>query len=256
MFSTIARIPPGNSAWRFAFRMSDMTLLEKHDLSDFLQNEHAFATSLLTVLIDQYGTEALDWEMQTILMELKDDLDATLPEANVHKLQAILTGITSDTFYRDPFVFARVCEALDGDPIDPDFIPEVTPDQMAWGITEIILADGPDHPEFDIEVRRFMGVVLDAHGMYIPPDVLRLANFPESQHTRASDTLGLDPDAYAAYHKRNKSDANDITEHVQRRLQALVSQLNDLPLNNRNQDSWRIFLERYGQKYGQLKPNR
>lgn len=207
-------------------------------------SDDSFATCLVTGLIDQYGAESLNWDMATIRLELKDDLKVDLSPINSDKLQAILTALTTDHFFNTPFIFGHICEALDGVATDFEYLPDPSPEQAAWGITEVALVWGKERPEFDPTVRRYLGAILDTHGLYHPPDVLKLADYPS--HVDSGNLAG-DPDLHEEHTRRNQQDAADITAHIKLRMKALISQLDRLPLKNRDAESWRVFMHRFAQ---------
>ena len=55
-------------------------------IKEVLEDPRSFATTLITVVIDQYGTEALEWAPRTFQLEFLDDLQQLFEQANLRIL--------------------------------------------------------------------------------------------------------------------------------------------------------------------------
>ena len=71
------------------------------------------------------------------------------------------------------------CNALSGSEADFDNYDPVTGEEAAWGITEVLLIDAPeadDEPashRFSHEIKRYIGMTLEAEGVTTPPALLK-----------------------------------------------------------------------------------
>jgi hypothetical protein len=218
---------------------------ENQVLARFVQGSATYATTLLLLAVDRFGLDCLNWTGQVLCGTLEDELGCRLPRENRDKLQALATALSSDQFYRDPVVFAHVAAALNNDVVDFDMMPDIDPDQAAWAITEVVLSEGPDHPEFEPAVRDYLGQVLVSHGVHFPPDVLRIANYPEGFEQQVTDSIGDDPGAYSGYYRRGKEGSSEIVALLRERLGHLIAQVDHLPLIHRDAERWRSFMTRY-----------
>ena len=66
-------------------------------------------TGLMLVVIDEYGTEALDWDPETIKMELEDDFHVELSSSTLDKICVGAQLLTTKKFYKslpDLIIFA------------------------------------------------------------------------------------------------------------------------------------------------------
>lgn len=219
-----------------------LNMLNRQELTlvkQLLETDEAFATTLMAIVLDQYGVEALQWTPQTIVAELRDDFGATLSEENVAKLGAAMTLLTSDDFYKRLPRFVTLCNALAGGASSDDF-EKADAAECAWALVEGTLIDPPppeeEDPEpFVPEIRRYLGAVLDEEGIVNPPDMLRLAirDTPSGE----PDYSGFDlenPSMFAAEYGVAADRAAEIAEMVQTNLRSLFSQLAQLPLKNGN----------------------
>lgn len=215
-----------------------MTQLRQTQLANILRNEELFATTLVTMLVDEFGTDFFDWSPETLELEIRSRAGIKLPDVNRDKVWALVTAITTNTFYISLETFIPVCNSLNGSEADFDDYDPVTSDEAAWGITEVLLHDPLQKDEdagrrFSHEIRRYIGMTLTDEGMTTIPRTLK----PYVEFDRdPSETVGIDmgPDEHmlAAYTKRQAEGRDEIDAYVQTRLEALQGQLAALPLRN------------------------
>ena len=213
-----------------------LTSIHKTKIKEMLEWPETFGLVLLVIVLDNYGTESLNWELETILSQLEDDFGAKLPKINKDKLGSMITALTSDTVLQDWFSLNVCCEALNNDPISFDVLDPVTPEQLAWGIVELgLLFDKDDQPKYSDEVCRYMGVVLAEAGFSRAPKVLSMAVLPQWMDPNALE----DKDIYAGHFNKVSSDIDQLNLYVHQRVAELMEQLDAVPLENRDMEAWR-----------------
>src|SRR4051812_37638652 len=79
-----------------------------------LADEQSYATTLLAVLLDTYGTEATAWDPETIRLEIESDFELQLPPTNFDRLMAGVGILTRDDFYTAVPDFIWYCNILSG----------------------------------------------------------------------------------------------------------------------------------------------
>jgi len=197
-----------------------------------LEDEEAFATVIMAIVLSNYGAEALSWLPQTLLAELKDDFGAELPPANVSRLVAGQILLTSDDFYKRPPSFVNICNLLAGS--EPsELFDKADAVECAWGITEALLLAPPeddDESPFHPEILRYLSEVVKEEGIVNPPDVLRLA----VQHTAVgqSDYSGFDvedPSAFSAQYGIAADRSAEIEDTLRENLRSMLLQLSQIP---------------------------
>lgn len=216
-----------------------LTPLKRNSVAGLLKSEDIFATTLLAVILDNYGAAALNWEGYTIEKELHDDFDVILPKINIDKFEALRVAITTDQFFNDPLTFNLCCEALCSEHVSKDHPELVTPEHMAWGITEVVANyDKKDLPKFSDDVRRMIGLSCFNHGLHTFPDVLKIGIPPEKNDLAiASDDISM-LDAYATSQKEHTS---GVTDYVTHNLHQMINQLNSVHLEHRDVSGWSKF---------------
>lgn len=199
-----------------------------------LLNEGVFATTLLTLLLDRYGEDALSWHPTTRRMELEQDFHAEMPTLNGDKLNAAVDILTSDGFFKQVPKFVQYCNVLTGShPSFGEFDP-ADAIECAWGITEAMLIYPPDEDEpFSEEIRHYVGKVLHDEGIKTPPDVLKLGIWDKGG-ADFSDMSIQDPEMFAAEFQVQSDESKEIADILRSRLLALFKELQSLPLENGN----------------------
>lgn len=207
-------------------------LPKSNNTKQLLANPDTFATTLVVILIDHFGTEALTWSPETIRLELYDDFQVKLPQVNVDKIMAGCSVLTSDDFYKNLPRFIQLCNVFADDEFNPLVFDPADSFEMAWSITEVMLLSPPEDDEpFTDEIRYYIGHMLTEEGVVNPPDVLRIA----IQDVSIEDPLGgdtEDPAMYAAFYESQRSKSAEITAMLKRQITELFAELESLTLHN------------------------
>lgn len=213
-------------------------------IKSFLENKDTYGTVLLSIVLDNYGAEVLEWDTSTLIKELEEDFNAVIPQVNFDKLYAMITAVSTDSFYQDWVAFGAICTALDSDRFDKDILDIPSPEQMSWGITEVHLNEDPSAmPLFSDDVKKFQGVALEFFGMARKPDIMKDAILPKGVDG-GIESLKDDKFMYLGFYNKNQDDISFINKYVKSNLTELIKQLDGVPLENRDPDSWEAFKER------------
>jgi hypothetical protein len=195
----------------------------------------SFATTLVTSLVDLYGTEAMSWAPQTIRMELEDDFGVPMAPLLFDRLMAGIALITTDTFYSSLPDFIELCLVLSGAAYDPTVFQPADADDCAWGVTEALLLAPPDSENpFSDEIRAYIGQVTEAEGIINPPDILRIALRDHDVLGKVQAGFADDPEMTQAIWDAEASKTDDINSLVRERLRLLIQQLANLRLHHGN----------------------
>jgi hypothetical protein len=208
-------------------------------LIEMWKSPKTFGIVLLTVFLDRFGVEALQWDPATIVLEVEEEFDVDLPQCAIDKLMAAINILTSDSFYNNLPDFITFCNILSGDTYRPDMFDPADSAEIAWGITEGLLiappeddADGP----FNDEIRGYIGAVLDSEGIITAPDVLQIA-LRKSNVSDAANQFSDDPEMFNAIFDTEAGKSAEINGILQQKAIMLVEQLQALQLQNGKTDS-------------------
>lgn len=207
---------------------------DKQLLKEIWSSPQTFGIVLLTLFLDRFGTEALEWDPGTIAMEVEDEFNVELPQSVFDKLMAAINIMTTDTFYRSLPDFIIICNVLSGDTYRPDTFDPADSVEIAWGLTEGLLIAPPEEDDlepFSDEVRAYIGAVLDSEGIINAPDVLKIA-IRRANVSDAANQFSDDPAMFTAIYEVEAGKTDEINYVIQQKALLLIEQLKALPLIN------------------------
>lgn len=219
--------------------------MSKSIMQEAWTSRETFASVLLTMFLDRFGTEALTWDPTTIALEVEEEFDVDLPQLSLDKLMVAIQILTTDRFYRSLPDFIAFCNVLGGDTYDPASWDPADAEEAAWGITEALLIYPPEDSQaepFTDEIRAYIGAVLDNEGLINPPDILRIA----LRTARVSPSVGDfsdDPAMFNAVYDFEEGKKQDINQSIRLKTKLLAAQLRALSLTNGAVDSVVKMLE-------------
>jgi hypothetical protein len=203
-------------------------------LKEMWKSPQTFGIVLLTVFLDRFGVEGLQWDPATITLEVEEEFDVDLPQAVFDKLMMAINILTSDTFYQSLPDFIVACNVLSGDTYRPDMFDPADSAEIAWGLTEGLLICPPDEDNaepFNEEIRAYIGAVLDQEGIINAPDVLRIA-LRRANVSDAANQFADDPEMFAAIYDVEAGKTEEINKIVQQKAIMLIAQLQAVQLVN------------------------
>lgn len=197
-----------------------------------LANPDTFTTVLMAIILEHYGTEALEWAPETIFMELMDDFHVEIPKPNKDQIAVGVNLLTSDDFYWRPSMFVQICNVLAGAELTEEF-DKADAAECAWGVTEASILAPADDPQkaFHPETLNYIGRVLDEEGIRTPPAILAMAlrDTDWSDMSQFEDTPTTDPDFFAASYQAREERTQAIEQMLASNLSALFTQLASIP---------------------------
>lgn len=195
-----------------------------------------FATVLLTLFLDRFGMEALEWDPATIALEIEEEFKVDLPQLSLDRLLVAIQILTTDRFYKNLPDFVAFCNTLDGEEFNPQTFDPADAEEVAWGITEALMLSPPDDDDkepFSDEIRAYIGAVLDKEGMINAPDVLKIA-LRQARISPSIEDFSDDPEMFSAVYALEEGKKEDINQAIKLKLQLLIAQLSALNLENGN----------------------
>jgi len=199
----------------------------------------SYATTLLVLFVDRYGTEGLEWHPETIAMQVGQDFAVEVPRVNMDRLLAAITLVTTDYFYKRLSVFNDTCNVLSGDDFNPGVYQPADAADCAWGTTEALLICPPDEEEpFTDEIRHYVGRILRAEGYVQAPDILRIA-LDADLSDQVRDTFADDPEMFQALHESQTAKTQECEQLIRENLERLLTQIEQLPLVTGSADQLR-----------------
>lgn len=208
-------------------------------------SKETFASVLLTMFLDRFGSEALTWDPSTIALEIETEFDVDLPQLSFDKLMVAIQILTTDRFYKSLPDFISFCNVLSGETLRADMWDPADAEEVSWGITEALMLYPPedDDPEpFTNEIRAYIGAVLDQEGLVNPPDILRIA-LRQARVSPSIQDFSDDPMMFNAIYDLEEGKRQDIELSVRLKTKLLVAQLRALKLQNGSAEQVANMLE-------------
>ena len=203
-----------------------------------LEDKGSFATVLLAVLIDEYSTDFFDWDPKALYMQIEEDMHAKVPDLNRDKIGALMLAMTTNQFFQNSDIFANVCRALSHSEADFSTFSPLTPEEMSWGVMEVIVNNPPDpergNSEFSSEVSSFVGMLLTQQGVLQAPKNLMFAIYSSTNPVEDVETMFSDDESmFSAAMANQQSISREVDEHTRETFKLLKQQLDHLPITGR-----------------------
>lgn len=209
------------------------------DIPKILSDPNIYTTCIVAVLIDSYGTEWLNWQPETIEMELTSQGIDVTPSLK-DKLMVANTLLTTDTIHRDVLAFNNAVQVLNFGKISAEhFIPASLEDIM-WGCLEMYIMEGKEDfftgyngkDAFSGDISYYVGKFLLDHGITKVPSMLKFAKIDQRDLDRRDKNIAEDPGLFDAYWDRQESDLKELEDDMKERSDELMQQLKMLPIES------------------------
>ena len=209
------------------------------------------AAALFVLLLSLYGTELLDWEADTLIMEVHDDFNVTLPQVNRDKVWALATVLTTNLYYQSLEAFTHITSALNDRQADFQNYDLPGIFEICWALAVVELVNPPEENEtFSPEILAYIVARLDESGFQKVPKFLnKFVSLPDKSET-ISQNLAQDPVTFEAYWRNQQRRLLDLDEEIRQRLAALIDQVTRLPLEHADPQALTGLRERAAKALG------
>jgi hypothetical protein len=224
-----------------------LTQFQREQLRGILNNEETFATTLFFLLLDTYGTEMLEWEPETIWIEVSGDFGVDLPDVNKDKVNSLILFYTTDMFQTSLETFIGTCNVLSGAEANFSRFDPADPDEMLWAFYELALhIEDPKElmANLDDDIRTYIGVTLNSYGVYDPPDLLAIAHMPTNQGIQQ---FSDDPLMFNAMFDKQEGEKREMLSQIALKMRALVAELDAIPIASKGKE-WDEFKQKIERK--------
>jgi hypothetical protein len=206
--------------------------------AEILNNPELFCTTALALVLEEFGSECLDWEADIFEMALRKDM-RILP--NNMMLDRILTGISilnSNMFFKDIYAFTAIANSLNrGVILSSEWIPADL-DDILWAITEVSLLLGDDYnpEEFSDDIKTYIGVLLQQEGIKKVPRILKFVPI-DPEIDRIYDNYDGDEIMEKTFWEMQQESIYALEDNNKRILNEYMNQLTTLPIKSEWLDS-------------------
>lgn len=204
-------------------------------MQEILTNQNSFATSILLVVVDNFGSEVSSWHpvvLREKVSSLIDDKDG-ISEHNFNKLMVGIELSKKDEFFKDPTIMSSFSTVLNNKIVDLSLIfPVADLFDLAWGLTEARIIHNHD-PLYDlqkllsIETTAYIDVTLQLHDFSILPKFMKYKD-----NVLLADLEKVPEDIHKYVLKSGSEYAGEVDRFVREKLSRLALELASLKLKN------------------------
>lgn len=208
--------------------------MHKTPIQQAFLNPELFATSVAALMLDNFGTDYLTWEPETVEMELLS-IGVEPTEALMDKIMAVSVLLTTNSFHTSFQAWNNLCQTFNFDKTTGDLFTPASLDDAIWGCMEARMLEGPDEYDpqgFTEDIAIYVGTMLGDLGINKPPSILQFAIQDEKELERRDMVLAADETSFKSYWEMQKTTADELEKYAVDRAKELLRQLKTLPLKN------------------------
>ena len=203
--------------------------------ADKLRDPASFCSTVLAILVDRFGVEVVNWDPATLVMEVEATFDIRVDDLLSDKMNAACALLASDLYHRSLETFTTINAVFNLRTVSSKSFNVVDLDEVAWGVTEAALLEGPGEfrkAGFSHPIARYVGELLSMEGVLKAPPELWFAEFDSTELDQASLALASDPVLAESVGRRAADTIADIHVGVAANLRALVEDLKEVDLEH------------------------
>jgi len=202
-----------------------------------LSDPASIGTPMFVLLLDRFGTDMLDWEPETLRMEIEGQWGVIPPQENRDKIWALINIVSTNLFNVSLEFFIHAANALSGEGADFGNYDPATVTEMCWALAEQhLIAPLDENEDFSTEILEYMKRALREEGFSQVPQLMKPHVGSEIDlQEDVESALALDGIDANAFWDRQTRDRMRVDEYVTRRLTRLISEVASLPLREADQ---------------------
>ena len=212
-----------------------MPVKDKFRLEECFSDQGMYCSSLLLLMLDNFGPAVLEWEPEIVQEEVERISGSKVNALTSDKLNAALSVLQSNVYHKSLPAFTTINACFSSKYATPEAFKLCTLDDILWGCTEIQLIEGPQEFKdqgFTHPIRFYTGMMLEAEGVTKPPTLLGFAEFDTAKTDNQEITFVDDPNMSMAYMQRQEDEIDRMNKFVVANLGQLLTQFRKLPLAN------------------------
>jgi len=209
--------------------------MKYRNVQEALADPTLYCTSVAALLTDNFDAEWMNWEPETVEMELRT-LGGQVPDDFLmDKAMAVSVLLSTNLFHVSFETWNNLVQIFNFDRSKSDLFVPASIEDVLWGCTEARILEGPD--EFDSEgfshdIAVYVGTLLSQHGMTRPPSVLNFAEYDEAELDRRDLSLAADEFIFKAYWDSHRGIIEEAERDTIDKTKELLEQIRNLPLKN------------------------
>lgn len=199
-------------------------------MHNIFQDPDTFTSIVILYLVDQYTIAVLDWDLETIVMEVKEDFNTDINPAILDKIAVGQLLLKTNMFHASLPDFINFCNIMNNETGLKESWSPADSYEMTWAVAEEKLLVNEDDP-FNAEILAYMATILRDDGIVTPPDSLSFLPAEDLAGPQINK-VSEDPILFQACYEEGEANSVNLQEYLEKQLMRWEGQLKDLKLKN------------------------
>lgn len=223
------------------------SVTSKQAYEQLWKSRDTVGTTLLVMVLDSYGQEIFDMDPQAFRQEIEEGFGVSdIPAISTDKVWALWYSLSSDMVHTDISTFINTANVLSGTPLSYDVFDVADVYECAWAITELTMLDPTTPERLSPEIKRYIAQICQEQGLYRPPQVLAKVLDGDFESLAVNmESNASNPEDLQAMVQDQLSFQADVKGYVERRMAKMMVELNNVPLLNKDSESWNKFVTNF-----------
>lgn len=199
-------------------------------MNNIFQDPETFTSIVTLLLVDRYTIEVLDWDLETIALEVKDDFKTEINPAILDKIAVGQLLLKTDMFHKSLPDFINFCNIMNNETGLKESWSPADSYEMTWAVEEekLLVNEGDN---FSGEILAYMSTMLRDEGIVTPPDSLAFIS-TDNLAGPLINNVSDDPIVFQACYEEGQNTSDNLQEYLTKQLMRWKGQLQDLNLKN------------------------
>ena len=197
-------------------------------MPNLFEDPETFTSIAILVLVDQYTTEVLDWDLETITREVKEDFRVDINPAVLDKIAVGQLLLNTNMFHTSLPEFITFCNVMSNEEGLKGVWSPADSYEMTWAVAEEKLLVNEDE-EFSADILAYITTILRDDGVVSPPDSLTFIS-PDNLAGPLINEVSYDPIIYQASYEEGTAISDNLQEYLAKQLDKWQKQLAGIQL--------------------------
>ncbi len=199
-------------------------------MDNLFQDPNTMTSTLIIFLVDRYTAEVLDWDLETIALEVQDDFHTEILPSLLDKIAVGQLLLKTDLFHRSLPDFINFCNVMNNEAGIKESWSPADPYEITWAVAEEALLVN-EKEEFADDIKAYIATMLRDDGAISTPDSLTFIPNEILAGPRLSK-VSEDPLIYQSAYEEGLATSDSLQEYLNKQLLELDKQINSLNLKN------------------------
>lgn len=199
-------------------------------MDNLFQNPDTLTSTLIIFLVDRYTIEVLDWDLETITLEVQDDFHTDILPALLDKIAVGQLLLKTNLFHRSLPDFINFCNIMCNESGIKESWSPADPYEITWAVAEEALLVN-EKEDFAEDIKAYIATMLRDEGAISSPDSLTFITNDILSGPQLSK-VSEDPIVYQAAYEEGLATSDSLQQYLNKQLIELDKQINALKLKN------------------------